>query len=63
MASDPIPYLDKSVLDYLDVIFPNRLPSQLISEAELARRVGQQDVVSRLRQIYETQVKQSLGGK
>ena len=63
MASNPIPYLEKDVLLYLDAIFPNMLPSKPISEAELARMVGQQDVIRLLKQIHETQVKQQLGGK
>lgn len=63
MASNPIPYLEKDVLRYLDAIFPNMLPSKPISEVELARMVGQQDVIRLLKQIHETQVKNELGGK
>ena len=63
MASNPIPYLEEGVLRYLDAIFPNTLPSKPVSEVDLARMVGQQDVIRLLKQIHETQVKQSLGGK
>jgi len=49
-------------MEYLAKAFPNSLPGSLISEAELARLVGQQDVIEKLRAIHNEQVKQELGG-
>lgn len=63
MASNPFPYVERMILDYLSKVFPNTLPLAPVSEAELARLVGQQDVVSKLRDIHNEQVKQELGGK
>ena len=63
VASNPFPYVERTLLDYLSKVFPNTLPLAPVSEAELARLVGQQDVVSKLRDIHNEQVKQELGGK
>jgi hypothetical protein len=62
VASKTFPYVERSLLEYLDKVFPNSLPVKLLSEAELARLIGQQDVIARLRQIHTEQVKQELGG-
>lgn len=62
MASKTFPYVEKALFDYLEKVFPNSLPVKLLSEAELARLIGQQDVINRLRQIHSEQIKQELGG-
>jgi hypothetical protein len=54
--------VERSVLDYLERVFPNTLPAKLTSEAELARLIGQQDVIEKLRAIHNEQTKHQLGG-
>ena len=41
--------ISDGLLDTLDTMFPNKLPSFLVSEAEIARLVGQQQVVTWIR--------------
>lgn len=61
MASK-FPSVERSLIEYLTKAFPNALPPTLVSEAELARLIGQQNVIDKLRAIHNEQVKQELGG-
>lgn len=52
--SSPAP-VSKDLVEWLERHYPDRLPLDLPSEQEVARLVGRQDVVRKLRREYETQ--------
>ena len=45
--------ISDGLLNTLDTIFPNKLPSFLVSEAEIAQLVGQQQVVTWIKDKQE----------
>ena len=52
--------ISDGLLNTLDAIFPNKLPSFLVSEAEVARLVGQQQVVTWIKDKQEELRNQSI---
>lgn len=45
----------QELLDWLTDTYPDRIPSEVPSEAEMARLVGQQQVIRKLRSELEKQ--------
>ena len=54
---EPFPDVPPELLEGLAVRFPDKLPAGPVSEAELARLVGQQSVVRFLRSHLASQMK------
>ena len=52
--------ISDGLLATLDTIFPNKLPSYLVTEAEIAQLIGQQQVVSWIRDKQEELRDQSV---
>ena len=52
--------ISDGLLNTLDTIFPNKLPSFLVTEAEIARLVGQQQVVTWIKDKQEELRDQSV---
>ena len=52
--------ISDGLLTTLDAIFPNKLPSYLVTEAEMAQLVGQQQVVTWIKDKQEELRDQSV---
>ena len=52
--------ISDGLLNTLDVIFPNKLPSFLVNEAEIAQLIGQQQVVTWIKDKQEELRNQSI---
>ena len=52
--------ISDGLLNTLDTIFPNKLPSFLVSEAEIAQLIGQQQVVTWIKDKQEELRDQSV---
>lgn len=54
---DELPPLSDAIIEFLSTVYPDRLPSEqeLATEAIIARKMGQQDVIRALWQIYAIQ--------
>ena len=46
-------FISEGLLDLLDKIFPNKLPSYLVSEADIAQLIGQQQVITWIKDKQE----------
>ena len=46
-------FISEGLLDLLDKIFPNKLPSYLVGEADIAQLIGQQQVISWIKDKQE----------
>lgn len=57
-----IPLIDKTLIDYLDRMYPDVSPELSMSEREIFFRRGAVDVVRTLRRIYSEQNEDILGG-
>lgn len=57
----PVPNVPPEVASYLEKIFPDKLPSGLVSQEYLGRLIGQQDVIRKLRDVVTKQTLDSLG--
>ena len=51
----PFPTVSKALVDELERIYSGKLPRTLQAPDEIARLIGQQDIVLRLRVEYERQ--------
>ena len=51
----PFPVVPQSLLERLEEVFPDRLPTFLPTDVETARLIGKQDVIRKLRAEYERQ--------
>lgn len=58
--SKGVPYVPPELVAYLEYCFPDRLPSQLLGLPEVARRVGQQDVIRVLRLHLDSQLSKQM---
>lgn len=56
-ARSPFPDVPPELLEELAVRFPDKLPTEPVSEAELARLLGQQSVLRFLRSHLTPQMK------
>ena len=52
--------ISDGLLATLDVIFPNKLPSFLVDEAEVSKLIGQQQVITWIRDKQEELKNQSV---
>ena len=52
--------ISDGLLATLDVIFPNKLPSYLVDEAEVSKLIGQQQVITWIRDKQEELKNQSI---
>lgn len=57
MAHDKIPAVSRELVEYLERIFPNRCPSITDTNRAIWMAVGHQDVIRKLRSLYEQQSK------
>lgn len=48
-----IPPITEELLEYLEATFPDKLPSNPQTEVAVARLIGRQDVIRKLRDDYE----------
>lgn len=55
-----VPYVPPELISYLEYCFKDQLPSQLLGAPELARKVGQQDVIRLLRQHLDHQLSKQM---
>lgn len=55
MAQGRFPPVPQALIERLEEMFPNRLPQDPEPSEETARRIGQQDVIRKLRTEYERQ--------
>jgi len=46
-------FISEGLLDLLDKIFPNKLPAYLVSEADIAQLIGQQQVITWIKDKQE----------
>ena len=46
-------FISEGLLDLLDKIFPNKLPAYLVSEADIAQLIGQQQVITCIKDKQE----------
>lgn len=60
MASK-LPYVPIELLEYLETIIPDKMPVSYTTEFDLGKAAGSVIVVRKLRQLYDDQVKASLG--
>lgn len=61
MASK-LPYVDKTLIDYLERMNPDRHPTKFEGEFELGKTAGKVELLRHLRRLFEDQVKASLVG-
>ena len=52
--------ISDGLLTTLDAIFPNKLPSYLVDEAEVSKLIGQQQVITWIRDKQEELKNQSI---
>lgn len=57
-----IPYIDKSLLEHLQKTFPNKLPEKFTTSEDIGYLIGQQKVISYLRQKSDVQHSRLLQG-
>ncbi len=55
-----LPYVDKELIEWLEKVFPDRTPTLEMSDREIWIQRGNVNVVLKLRDLYEEQVKNSL---
>jgi len=55
-----LPYVDKELVEWLEKVFPDRTPTIEMSDREIWIQRGNVNVVLKLRDLYEEQVKNSL---
>lgn len=57
MKNNPFPPVDVFLIEALERMFPNRLPEKVsdLMGQELARRIGQQEVINALRDVCHMQ--------
>lgn len=55
-----LPYVPLELLEYLEALAPDRMPTSFENEFYLGKQVGRVEMVRKLRQLYEDQVKASL---
>ena len=46
-------FISEGLLDLLDKIFPNKLPTYLVGEADIAKLIGQQQVITWIKDKQE----------
>ena len=46
-------FISEGFLDLLDKIFPNKLPTYLVGEADIAKLIGQQQVITWIKDKQE----------
>lgn len=51
----PEPHVPPAVVEWLEGLFPDKLPSRRCPEAELGELVGEQNVVRKMRSVMERQ--------
>jgi hypothetical protein len=56
----PFPAVSKDLLEELERLFPDKLPTIYRTEAEIGRLIGMQDVMRKLRHEYDAQQKNIL---
>ena len=59
---DKFPNIEKSLIDFLDRMYPDTSPELSFTEREIFFRRGAVDVVRTLRRIYEEQNENILDG-
>jgi len=55
-----LPYVDKELIEWLERIYPDRTPSIEMTDREIWVQRGNVNVVLKLRDLYEEQIKNSL---
>ena len=55
-----LPYVDKELIEWLEKIYPDRTPSIEMTGREIWVQRGNVNVVLKLRDLYEEQIKNSL---
>lgn len=55
-----LPYVDKELIEWLERIYPDRTPSIEMPDREIWVQRGNVNVVLKLRDLYEEQIKNSL---
>jgi hypothetical protein len=60
-VASKLPYVPLELLEYLEKNNPDRMPDTFASELELGKKIGAVLLIRRLRQLYDDQVKASLG--
>lgn len=48
------PPVTQELLDWLRQKFPDRIPRKLVSDRELAMKIGEQRVIRKLEDLYDT---------
>lgn len=56
------PRITKEVIEYLERLFPDELPDEPVSPADLGVLIGRQQVIRRLRTEYKRQRANELTG-
>ncbi len=59
--SDLIPGLSPALVEAVERLFPDRLPSKPLAAEEVARLIGQQDVVRKLRAALDEAMAHQYG--
>lgn len=55
-----LPYVDKELIEWLEKIYPDRTPSIEMTDRQIWVQRGNVNVVLKLRDLYEEQIKNSL---
>jgi hypothetical protein len=61
MATRKLPLVSKELLAYLEETYPDRCPEPETPSRKLWMAAGQAALVRKLRQLHQTQLKDSLG--
>lgn len=62
MASNVrLPWVDLALLEYLEGLYPDKMPTGMLDGYELGKKVGRVEVVRMLRRLFDDQVKHALG--
>lgn len=59
---DELPYVDAKLLEYLEILYPDRFPDPALCERELWQKCGAVHLVRHLRAIFEEQQNLTKGG-
>lgn len=61
MPNVRMPWVDLALLEYLEGLYPDKMPTGYLEGYDLGKKVGHVEVVRMLRRLFDEQVKHALG--
>jgi hypothetical protein len=55
-----VPYIDKDIVEYLDKMFPNKVPDVSLTDRQIWMKVGNVEVVSFLQRLLKEQEEENI---